>query len=185
MEYLNAITRDEVSIVAFEATRVAHGEVEILMPRVFGAELAAIKGRRRRTNSWTPQEFLTAAGNDGAEVAEAARLFLDEVRAAGFTLFNGTATHPNVIIGRPDAGYWPVSVYSNPVRPRIRLHDIADARGPELATACAMCLVGIPGAKLDPESPNIRAKLTLGCGGADRPCATGADHRGAEADGRG
>lgn len=32
--YLNAITRDDVSIMAFEATRVAHGQVEILMPRV-------------------------------------------------------------------------------------------------------------------------------------------------------
>ncbi|MDQ1249107.1 MAG: hypothetical protein QG597_3481, partial [Actinomycetota bacterium] len=161
VEYLNAITRDDVSILAFEATRFAHGRVEILMPRVYGAELVAMKDRRRRTNSWTPQEFLTAAGNDGDEVAVAAGLFLDEVRAAGFTLFNGTATHPNVIIGRPDDGYWPVSLYSNPVRPRIRLHDITDARGPELATACASRLIGIPGAKLDPEKPNIRAKLTL------------------------
>ena len=117
MEYLNAITRDEVSIVAFEATRVAHGEVEILMPWSSGLN-SLQSGPSPSDQLLDPQEFLTAAGNDGAEVAEAARLFLDEVRAAGFTLFNGTATHPNVIIGRPDAGYWPVSVYSNPVRPQ-------------------------------------------------------------------
>ena len=42
-------------------------------------------------------------------------------RAAGFTLFNGTATHPNVIIVRR-AGYrLPAS--GNPVSPVIRLHD--------------------------------------------------------------
>lgn len=95
VEYLNAITRDEVSIIAFEATRVSHGQVEILMPRAYGAELAEAKNRRRRwTHSWTQEEFLAAAGADGEQVAAAARLFLDEVRRAGFTVFNGTAANP-------------------------------------------------------------------------------------------
>ena len=161
VEYLNAITRDDVAVVAFEAARILDEDVEILMPRVYGAELAAAKERRRTTNSWSEDKFLDAVAGESVQVAESVRDFLDHARRLGYTVYNGTAAQPNVILGVDGFGYWQVSIYTAPVRVRVRLHDITDARGADLTTACVQPLLGLPGVDLDPANLNVRRKLTL------------------------
>jgi hypothetical protein len=161
VEYLNAITRDDVAVVAFEAARILDDDVEILMPRVYGAELAAAKERRRPSTSWTEDEFLRAVEQEGKDVTESVRTFLDQARRLGYIVYNGTASRPNVILGIEGFGYWPVSIYTAPVRVRLRLHDITDARGAEVTTACVQPLLDLPEVDLDRAKPNVRRKLTL------------------------
>lgn len=43
VEYLNAMSGPETSVIAVEYTRLFSNDVEVLMPRVYGQELAEAK----------------------------------------------------------------------------------------------------------------------------------------------
>jgi hypothetical protein len=59
IEYLNVVTRDDVRVTALELSYSRHGDVEILIPSSFGAELARSKSSNSQTHlHWTWDEFV-------------------------------------------------------------------------------------------------------------------------------
>lgn len=61
IEYLNLITRAEVSVTAIQLSYTRDGDVEVLIPTSFGGEIADAKvDPVRRTDRWTRESFLDA-----------------------------------------------------------------------------------------------------------------------------
>lgn len=61
IEYLNKVTRDDVMVTALRLSYMRHGDIEILIPTVYGAELAQAKNpARQNATPWTWVEFLDA-----------------------------------------------------------------------------------------------------------------------------
>ncbi|MBG6183029.1 hypothetical protein IWX65_000976 [Arthrobacter sp. CAN_A214] len=58
VEYLNAMSGPETSVIAVEYTRLFSNDVEILMPRIYGQELAEAKvaANTRARESWTLEQ---------------------------------------------------------------------------------------------------------------------------------
>lgn len=57
------------------------------------------------------------------------RAFLDNVRDLAWTVYNGTASSPSIILGLPGFGYWPISLFSGEQGGliRLRIYDIDSA----------------------------------------------------------
>lgn len=60
VEFLNAISRESISVTALQLTYARHNSLEILIPETFGAEIASQKSRRRLANRdpWTWEDFV-------------------------------------------------------------------------------------------------------------------------------
>lgn len=82
VEYLNRITRDDVGVTALQIEYVRHGNVEILIPTAFGAEMAAVKTSQRRSavRYWTWDEFLGNIEDD--EDKRAAEYLMGRLKSA-------------------------------------------------------------------------------------------------------
>lgn len=66
VEYLNAISRADVSVTAIQLAYAKHGSVEILIPETYGAEIAEAKARRSHGGlSWTRRLFVDAVADTG------------------------------------------------------------------------------------------------------------------------
>jgi hypothetical protein len=66
IEYLNEITRDQVAVTALQLTYARHGDVEILIPRTYGGEIAAAKATpTNRSENWNRNSFREAVDNLG------------------------------------------------------------------------------------------------------------------------
>ena len=112
IEYLNKITRDEISVTALQLAYARHGDVEILIPSTYGAEIAAAKARSsKKSTAWTTETFLDAlASRTDRDLA--VRLFelldsLDERRG----------THDDLWFGsRPGGGifFYPYGLRKSP-----------------------------------------------------------------------
>jgi hypothetical protein len=75
IEFLNRVTRPGVMVTASQLTYARHGDVEILIPTTFGAELAAAKHRERTSGDrWSRERFLEAIDNDRGRL-QVERLF--------------------------------------------------------------------------------------------------------------
>jgi hypothetical protein len=154
VEYLNAITLPEIQVLAFEIARVRHGDVEILLPRVFGAELATAK-KTASQPSWTEQAFLEELDAKSPAAAAAVRELLAEIHDRGLPVTNGTATEPSLIVGSVAAGatVWSLSLFSggsNALSALFRLERFVD-RGIN-AVLAADLLCQIPGVTPDLDS---------------------------------
>ncbi|MGF9660539.1 hypothetical protein AAIH25_01565 [Arthrobacter crystallopoietes] len=106
VEYLNAMSGPETSVIAVAYTRMTHGEVELLVPEVYGQESAEAKANRSGTDrvvwdlptyrSWIQQNDSQAiAGFDVlVSAAELAGLMLTgslaAKPAAGFPILDGS-----------------------------------------------------------------------------------------------
>ena len=65
IEYLNLVSTDEVRVTALELAYARHGSVEILVPSIYGAAIAASKGAgRRRKEPWTWDAFLAELASE-------------------------------------------------------------------------------------------------------------------------
>lgn len=66
IEYLNLISRPDVSATALQLSYAKHGDVEILIPSTFGGEIAEAKARAggQATQHWTWGEFLEALASE-------------------------------------------------------------------------------------------------------------------------
>ncbi|MEQ8717118.1 MAG: hypothetical protein RIE08_05860 [Acidimicrobiales bacterium] len=60
VEYLSRHTTSDTTVVALEMRYAAEGEVEVMVPRVYGVELARQK-RPRDTNRWTKDDVIERA----------------------------------------------------------------------------------------------------------------------------
>lgn len=66
IEYLNLITRPDVSVTALQLSYAKHGDVEILIPSTFGGEIAEAKARAsgQASKQWTWGDFIDALGTE-------------------------------------------------------------------------------------------------------------------------
>ncbi len=109
VEYLNTRTDDSVEVLALEVDLVAQDGVEVLIPRVHGLESARLKtersgGSRRGSRDVGP---VLAAFDEAFSPDVRARidLFLDDLRAVGGSLQQGTGANPSLLgILRTPAG---------------------------------------------------------------------------------
>ena len=87
-----------MQILAIEIARVHHGDVEVLLPRIFGEELVITKAPPQP--SWPENVFLDRLDEQGPETAAAVRAFIREGRERGYLVANGTAQQPSLILAR-------------------------------------------------------------------------------------
>lgn len=101
VEFLNRITLPEVSVTAIQLSYARDGDVEILVPRTFGGEIAEAKlAPTARRDSWTTATFLDAIV-DAADRSTAEWL-LRQVEASGS---QPRDSYPSVWYGaRPGGG---------------------------------------------------------------------------------
>jgi len=66
IEYLNLVTKDQISVTALQLMYARHGELEILIPSTYGGEIAAAKVRAagRHSVPWTKESFLGAVAGE-------------------------------------------------------------------------------------------------------------------------
>jgi hypothetical protein len=136
VEYLNHVTRAETAILAFELARVADGDVQFLMPRIYGRELVEAKqrGSSTRQGPWSIEDVLTWMRENRPELVPVTQSFLDGIEATWWHVWAGTARTPSLIIGRPPGGpkILPFSLFTTPRQVlEVRLYEIV-ALVPEL-----------------------------------------------------
>jgi len=167
VEYLNSATRPEVQVLAFEVAHVRDGDVEILLPRVYGAELANAKARSSSTAqpSWTTEQYLGWLSENDPELRDPMERLIQAATSAGWQVYNGTATSPSVILGCSVGGspLWPVSLFTRPqTTVEIRIWQVAaSAANPAVL---AERLAQIPGTSIDLTAfalAGYRKKVTL------------------------
>lgn len=158
IEFLNHSTSTDLTVLAFELARVARGDVEVLMPRTYGAELAAAKTRTSTGNSarysWTTDDYLAWCVEHDPQAEPVMRAIIQAWPEMGWSVVNGTAASPNVIGVCEVEGVhgWPVSLFSGPngAFMEIRLPQLANASA-ERANAILHKLAAIPDSPVDPD----------------------------------
>ncbi len=149
VEFLNDRTAADLSVIAMELRYARHGDVEMLVPTVFGAELARAKAERAGTpTSWTEADLHAYLAEHWAAQAAPVAEILDALRPVAGLHYVGTrATTPSLIArwDGPSGTAWPFVIYTSK-RPHIRINfhwmtSIPESHKVELATALAL----IPG----------------------------------------
>lgn len=120
VEYLNAHTGDTIRVLAMELGHAEHGGVEMLIPTVYGAEIADSKSRETTGSSrwsrtqWEPAQVIAKVAESDGVLGAALAEFLDELRHAGFTVTGTRAKEPSLVVGADVAGgqVWPFSLYT-------------------------------------------------------------------------
>ena len=97
VEYLNAHTLDEISVLALELRYAREGTVEMIIPTLYGAELAnsvaRAKGERRR---WSEQELFDQLRTEGSIVERVCRKLYDHYRQRARVMWFGEGRRPSV-----------------------------------------------------------------------------------------
>lgn len=114
IEYLNAVTLPQVQVLAFEVARVHDADVEILLPRTFGVELAIAKTPQAAQPSWTEADVFGWLDEHEPTLASPVRVFLEEAKTRGVLVTNGTAQQPSLILGRQmgNGTLWALSLFT-------------------------------------------------------------------------
>jgi hypothetical protein len=125
VEFLNDRTAPDLSVVAIEMRYARHGDVEILVPTVYGAELARVKAEKAGVStSWTEDDVhIYLAENWPAAGAIVAQL-LDVLRPIPGLTFVGTRAVTPSLIARwesPNGVAWPFVVYTSKT-PHVRIN---------------------------------------------------------------
>ncbi len=100
IEWLNVMTRDEVSVLALELQYLKEGSTEILVPRLYGEALARAKRAAGSSagQKWNPESFAAAI----KELEEPARTAVDELMAHG----EANGVHPWWGVGQTPGMSW-------------------------------------------------------------------------------
>lgn len=80
VEYLNGHTVGEVSVLALELRYAREAAVEMIIPRVFGAELADSAARTGARRQWTEDSLVAALAEQGPGISALGRRLLDHYR---------------------------------------------------------------------------------------------------------
>ncbi len=94
VRYLNTHTSAGMRLLAIELRRAVHGNTEILVPTVYGAESADDKNARRGGGAgtkWSPSDVDPWLRERDAELADAVAAFTQELAAIGFRVKGGGA----------------------------------------------------------------------------------------------
>ena len=167
VEYLNGATRPDVQVLAFEVAHVQDGDVEILLPRVYGAELANAKARSSSTAqpSWSTEQYLGWLSEHDPALRDPMEQLIQAAASAGWQVFNGTATSPSLILGCSVDGteLWPVSLFTG-AQPTVEIRIWQVAATAADPAVLAERLAQIPGASIDLAAfalAGYRKKVTL------------------------
>lgn len=156
VEYLNAKTVGDVSVLAQELRYAREGDVEIIVPRVFGAELAGARDRARSPKrQFTEQDFLQALAEAGPKATSVGTRLLDRFRDEVDHFTWGVGVRPNATaVFTTSAGeefkpwsIWasgPAWIYPNFEYTRVLPHTVREAFLADIAA--------IPGAIDDAEA---------------------------------
>ena len=143
VEFLNDRTSADLSVVTMELRYAKHGDVEMLVPTVFGAELARAKAEKAGTKvSWIEadvHEYLETHWPADAPVVAG---ILDSLRLLPGVSFVGTSANTPSLIARWDGPLgttWPFVVYTSK-QPYLRINfhwmaGLAEADMVQLAAA--------------------------------------------------
>ncbi|MGD9571521.1 MAG: hypothetical protein AB7V62_06555 [Thermoleophilia bacterium] len=96
VEYLNAHTVDEVSVLALEIRYAMDGDTEMIIPRVFGAELAESPTRVRPTRRWTEEDVIRGFAEAGDGCRQVAQRLIDHYRDRVALLYFGVGRRPSL-----------------------------------------------------------------------------------------
>lgn len=95
VEFLNAHTVADTSVVALELGYGNEGGVEVLVPRVYGVELAAVKrGTSSVAQMWTQEDLYGWLAENQPDALEPIRRFLDRFQSRVVYYFYGTSKTP-------------------------------------------------------------------------------------------
>lgn len=154
VEYLNLITRDEVSVFVMEFVRAQRDDVEVLIPTAYGAELAAVKARRERVERepWPLDAYAEWGEEHDPEGMPAYRAMRDRLVSLGWQMKGTRAYTPSQNAGLqiPALGgavKWPLTLQTDGPR-GLRLNVRFDifAGTAELAERMASALeLAVPG----------------------------------------
>ncbi|WP_426997987.1 hypothetical protein [Pseudarthrobacter sp. N5] len=97
IEYLNTMSGPATSVIAVEYARLRQGQVEILMPQVYGQEMAETKSaatRRGDLTQWGADSYRAWIAEHDGDSLPAFDLFLAEALAAGMPFVGSKAAAP-------------------------------------------------------------------------------------------
>lgn len=168
VEFLNDRTAADLSVVTMELRYARHGDVEMLVPTVFGAELARAKAEKAgTTTSWAEADVHGYLAEHWAADAAPVAEILDALRPLPGLRFVGTRASTPSLIARWDGPHgtaWPFVIYTSK-RPHLRINFhwmtcIPESDKVDLATALAL----IPGSGVTPEdviAKNFKSRPSL------------------------
>jgi hypothetical protein len=166
VEFLNRVTRPEMSIMALEAARVVDGDVEVLVPRVYGAEIASSisrdpEGVQQSTDTWTEADLRDWLSENRPDLIEPVESFLRGAETATWEIGGARGKTPALMLIKRGFGVWPISLYSGPGggRIQVRLYAIQDTYPEPLRFLEA--LAHVPGTDIDLEVPNFRRRIEV------------------------
>ncbi|QNK83248.1 hypothetical protein [Nakamurella sp. PAMC28650] len=118
VEYLNAHTLDSVQVLAIELSIAHAGNVDVLIPTVYGIEPVESVDRARagQSSRWTVKDLIEWCANNSKDLAIAVETFLNRLQTAGCLLLGTSAQSPSlaVAVDGPDGRMWPYAIYTNP-----------------------------------------------------------------------
>ena len=155
VQFLNDRTAPDLSIVAMELRYARHADVEILIPTVYGAELAAAKAAKSGVQgSWTEADVHEYLSSQWPQAAPIVSEIVDAFRMIPGVTYLGTgATTPSMIArwDGPTGVSWPFVIYTSK-HPHIRVNFHWMTSLPaEAKAALAEKLSMIAGVTIDPE----------------------------------
>ncbi|MBJ8348838.1 hypothetical protein [Antrihabitans sp. YC2-6] len=118
VEYMNRITRDEITVTAVQLAYARHGTLEILIPSTYGGEIAAIKARESgQSSAWTKDSFIESIGST-SDRDIALRIFeqleaIDERRGTHDDLLFGKRPSGGIFIYPYGLRYAPIQLWIN------------------------------------------------------------------------
>jgi len=135
VEFLNAHTNEQVTVLAVELRRVSHGGVDILTPRTFGGELARAKqdkAKREQRQPWAVAEVLARLNDLDPAWGSALQRLIVDLTELGCEPFGTSATLPSMIfkLVTPDGQVsWPYAIYTGSTpNVQVNFHWLAKAR---------------------------------------------------------
>lgn len=135
VEFLNAHTNEQVTVLAVELRRVSHGGVDILTPRTFGGELARAKqdkAKREQREPWPVAEVLARLADISPTSGTALQRLITDLTGLGCEPLGTAATLPSMIfkLVTPDGQVsWPYAIYTGSTpNVQVNFHWLAKTR---------------------------------------------------------
>jgi len=117
VEYLNKISIPAIAVTALELQYAKHNQFEVLVPHVFGQELAAAKSTKSTKHSWTQEDVLDhLRTHESGKVVEFVEELIKACVELGCAISGGSAALPSLAIWfNSSAGpVYPYSIYCYP-----------------------------------------------------------------------
>jgi hypothetical protein len=149
VEFLNEVTVASTGVIAVEYQHLREGDVEMLIPSSYGAELVEAKTEAKSHRpAWTIEQYFDWVDEHDPEGSGAVRGLVQELESVGFLVYGGKASTPSLNCGLdvPFVGRrYPVCMYTNEKRGalvEVRFTDFK--KYPEITTRLVDRLREIP-----------------------------------------